>query len=80
MFDFCRFNDLVEFSPTLTTQLSNYLELKTGNTCLHIAAEYGNLNMIKYILKNKLINANTVNKDGDNPLFHTLRHSNHENF
>lgn len=80
MFDFCRFNDRAQFNSTIQARISSYNQAETGNTCLHIAGEYGNIKMMKYIITNKLIDTRSLNKNKDSPLFYTLKHSAHENF
>ena len=77
MFEFCRFNDAEDYTPTIRKEIQYYSQSQTCNSCLHIAAEYGNLKLAKFILQAKLIPTSTLNHNKDNPLFHTLKHSTH---
>jgi ankyrin repeat protein len=61
-------------------KISTYREEKSGNSCLHIAGEYGNIPMVDYILKQQLVYPDLRNKELNTPLMHTLKTSSSNNF
>ena len=57
-----------------------HLKTKTGGTCLHIAAEVGDLNLCKMLLKNPSFDVHMIDDQGGSPLHFCAVSGNNELF
>ena len=57
-----------------------HLKTKTGGTCLHIAAEVGDLELCKMLLKNRSFNVPMIDHQGGSPLHFCAVSENNELF
>ena len=74
-------NGSYELFQLFSTMIDNiYLKNFSGCNCLHIAAEYGHMNLCQKLLENYDFDINLTDNDGWTPLHFSIKNGSHELF
>jgi ankyrin repeat protein len=74
LFEVCKYTQWSAISDKIAERLRNFRS-KDNKTCLHIAAEYDNKNLVIGLVRNRINDPNSLSAQHENPLMLALRNN-----
>ena len=77
LYEICQYSrySIISSDPSLLQRVKTFRNQEDGNSCLHIAAIYGNKDLALNLVEKKIIDANITNSKKETPIMNALQYN-----